>query len=66
MIKMKKKKTIELLNTNFINFINKLETKEYIIKEIEKKERLLNNGNNIITYISKVRKLLDKYEKLFN
>ena len=54
------------MNTKYIDFINKLETKEYIIKEIEKKERLLNNGNKIITYISKVRKLLDKYEKLFN
>ena len=64
--KNEEKETIEILNTKFIDFLNKIEAKEYIINEIEKKERLKNkDNNNIISYISKVRKLLDGYEKLF-
>ena len=64
--KNEEKETIEILNTKFIDFLNKLEAKEYIINEIEKKERLKNkDNNNIISYISKVRKLLDGYEKFF-
>ena len=64
--KNEEKETIEILNTKFIDFLNELETKEFIINEIEKKERLKNkDNNNIISYISKVRKLLDGYKNCF-
>ena len=58
-------KTIEILNTKFIDFLNKLETKEYIIKEIEKTESKDEKIDNIISYMSKVRNLFEHFENWF-
>ena len=57
---------IEILNTKFIDFLNELETKEYICKEIEKKAKKPNAKiDDIISYMSKVRKLLEHFEEWF-
>ena len=58
-------KTIEILNTKFIDFLNKLETKEYIIKEIEKAESKDEKIDDIISYMSKVRNLFEHFENWF-
>jgi len=64
--KNEEKETIELLNTKFIDFLNELETKEFIIKEIERKERLKKKDNhNNISYMSKVRNLLENFQEWF-
>ena len=64
--KNEEKETIEILNTKFIDFLNELETKEFIIKEIERKERLKKKDNhNNISYMSKVRNLLENFQEWF-
>ena len=59
--------SIKILNTKYIDFLNTLEAKEYICKEIEKKETKKSNDkiDNIISYMSKVRNLLENFEKWF-
>ncbi len=64
--KNEEKETIEILNTKYIDFLNKLETKEYIINEIEKKIKNQNDKiDDIAYYMSKVRKLLEYFKEWF-
>ena len=61
------KKTIEILNSKYIDLLKTLEAKEYICKEIEKKVKKKQNEKteNIISYMSKLRNLLEKFEEWF-
>ena len=64
--KNEKKETIEILNTKFIDFLNRLDTKEYICNEIKKKQQKSNNKiNDIISYMNKVKELLEHFEEWF-
>ena len=55
-------KTIEILNTKYIDLLETLEAKEYIVKKIEKKNEKLEDK---IEYIGKVKELLEQFKEWF-
>ena len=55
-------KTIEILNTKYIDLIKTLKAKEYICKEIEKN---IKEPDDKIAYMSKVRNLLELFDEWF-
>jgi len=55
-------KTIEILNTKYIDLLNTLEAKEYICTEIEKKNEKLDDK---IEYMGKVKELLEQFKYWF-
>ena len=64
--KNEEKETIEILSTKYIDFLNKLDTKEYIINEIEKKVKNSDKKiDDIISYMNKVRNLLENFQDWF-
>ena len=55
-------KTIEILNTKYIDLIKTLEAKEFICKELEKKNEKLDDN---VAYMSKLRNLLEHFKEWF-
>ena len=55
-------KTIEILNTKYIDLLETLEAKEYIVEKIEKK---IEKQEDKIEYIDKVKEVLEQFKDWF-
>jgi len=59
-------KTINILNTKFIDLLKTLEAKEFICKEIENKiKKKIENKDDRIVYMSKLKNLLEHFKEWF-